>query len=136
MAALFAYEQFLQYRYPNLYGPKAKHSPVASPSSAGVPTALAPQIAASPLPSAAPQSRATSSLLSSPPEHTVEVSTNYFDAVFTSLGARLVSFKLKKYRETAAPNSPPYEMLRPSERMPIGVLVVRGNETIDDAEVH
>lgn len=133
MAALFAYEQFLQYRYPNLYGPKAKHSPAASPSSAGVTTTpLAPQIATNPV-----SSKATaSSLLPGAPERTVEVSTNYFDAVFTSRGARLVSFRLKKYRETAAKHSPPYEMLRESERMPIGVLVVRGNDTVDDNDVN
>src|SRR6202022_4113400 len=32
MAVLVAYQQFLQWRYPTLHGPKAKPSPVGSPT--------------------------------------------------------------------------------------------------------
>lgn len=44
------------------------------------------------------------------PERHITVETSKYQAVFTSRGARLVSFKLKDYRQTAAKDSPPVQM--------------------------
>ena len=45
------------------------------------------------------------------PAREITVETDKFQAVFTTQGARLVSFKLKDYRATADSNSPPVQML-------------------------
>ncbi len=44
----------------------------------------------------------------------IVVKTDKYEAVFTSTGARLISFKLKDYRATADSNAPPVEMFEPS----------------------
>lgn len=41
----------------------------------------------------------------------IPVSTNLYTAIFTENGAKLKSFKLKKYRETMGDNSPPKELV-------------------------
>jgi YidC/Oxa1 family membrane protein insertase len=46
----------------------------------------------------------------SAPARQIVVETAKYQAVFTTRGARLVSFNLKDYRETAAANSPPVHM--------------------------
>ncbi len=44
------------------------------------------------------------------PARDITVETDKYQAVFTSAGARLVSFKLKDYRATAAADAPPVQM--------------------------
>jgi YidC/Oxa1 family membrane protein insertase len=65
----------------------------------------------------------------------IEGDTDLFRAVFSSRGARLKSFKLKKFRETAAEDSPPYEMVKPAigGMLPLGFVCRRGDTTVDDA---
>ena len=46
------------------------------------------------------------------PEKTVEVDSDFYVAVFTTRGARLKSFVLRRYRQNAAKDSPPYEMVQ------------------------
>ena len=87
---------------------------------------------------AAPQAVESASLQgASPPgaaEQTINVSTDLYVAQFTTRGARLKSFRLKRYNETASPQSGWYEMVRPSPngRLPLGALVVRGDQVLDD----
>src|SRR5271155_4904826 len=66
-------------------------------------------------------------------EKLVTVETTVYQAVFTSLGARLKSFKLKDYRETVARTSPPYEMVQPSSsgELPLGLLIDSGTAVAD-----
>ena len=44
------------------------------------------------------------------PGREITVETDKYQAVFNTLGARLVSFKLKDYKETAAEDAPPVQM--------------------------
>ncbi|MFZ0889743.1 MAG: membrane protein insertase YidC, partial [Candidatus Binataceae bacterium] len=71
------------------------------------------------------------------PARTVEVDTDLFKAVFTTRGARLESFRLKKFRETAAADSPGYEMVWTAAggALPLGAIVLSGAGAIDDAGV-
>ena len=71
------------------------------------------------------------------PERTVEVDTDYYVAVFTTHGARLKSFVLNRYRQEAAKDSPPYEMVQvqPGGHLPLGVVTTRGGQLSDDSDV-
>ena len=64
----------------------------------------------------------------------VSVDTDLYHAVFTSDGARLESFQLKKYRTTVDPQSPPQETVVPGQNgeLPFGVEL-RGTKTLSDA---
>ncbi len=137
MVVLFGYQEFLQWRYPNLYGPKARPSSVASTNGAveATPSGNQAQSAAQATPALGNAATSSAGAIVKAPERTITVDTDYYSATLTSYGARLLSFKLKKYRETGAANSPPYEMIRPGDRMPLGLFVMQGNQTIDDADV-
>ncbi len=64
----------------------------------------------------------------------ITVDTELYTAVFTSLGARLESFRLKKYRTTVDPSSPPQEIIVPGEGgdYPFGVEL-RGRQNKPDS---
>jgi YidC/Oxa1 family membrane protein insertase len=68
-------------------------------------------------------------------EQLVTIDTDLYEATLTTHGARLESFKLKKYRTSVAANSPEYELIRRGERMPLGMIVVRNGVSRDDADV-
>ncbi len=138
MAILFGYQEFLQWRYPNLYGPNAKHSPVAaSPQATGAGASTsAENRAPSAVASATPVSSASSAALAPFAEKLFKIDTDLYEATLTSRGARLVSFKLKKYRATTAPDSPYYEVIRPGVRMPIGLIVGQGDNAASDADIN
>ena len=53
----------------------------------------------------------------------VRVETDNYIALFTNQGARLKSFKFKKYRASVAENSPPFEIISsaPGVPFPLGV---------------
>jgi YidC/Oxa1 family membrane protein insertase len=142
MAALFAYQEFLQWRYPNLYGPNAKHSVVATPTADISPLALNTATSGETPPTPSGNSVATLNSGGTPPaagaikvftERTFKIETDLYEATLTSRGARLTSFKLKKYRATTAPDSPYYEAIRPGVRMPLGVTV--GDTNASDADI-
>ena len=78
----------------------------------------------------APPAESKSMAQSAPPKiapdqeaRELKVETENYVAVFTTRGARLKSFKLKKYRASAAPDSPPYEIVQtaPGVPLPLGV---------------
>src|SRR5690349_8773271 len=74
--------------------------------------------------------------VSSVPAKEVSVETDNYTAVFTSAGARLKSFKFKKYRSSVDEKSPPFEMIRnvPGVPLPLGVRWQAGSP-VDDSDV-
>jgi YidC/Oxa1 family membrane protein insertase len=69
------------------------------------------------------------------PERTVEVDSDFYVAVFTTRGARLKSFTLNRYRQTAAKDSPPYQMVQVQAggHLPLGVVMTRDAQAVDDS---
>lgn len=69
------------------------------------------------------------------PERTIEVDTRLYDALLTTRGARMVSFRLKDYRETAEPDSPWYQMVRADAggRLPLGLIFNRNGAMVTDS---
>jgi YidC/Oxa1 family membrane protein insertase len=138
MAVLFAWQEFLAWRYPALYGPKSKHPPVsASPTPPISPLAQErpPLITTrTPVPEAIATPRP--STISASSEKIVEIETDTFIAKLSSRGGRLISLMLKKYRATDEPNSPAYQMIRPGERMPLGMSVVENGIATDDGDIN
>ena len=70
-------------------------------------------------------------------ERTVEVDSDFYVAVFTTHGARLKSFTLRRYRQNAAKDSPPYEMVQvpPGGHLPLGAVMTRGGKVFDDRDL-
>ena len=70
-------------------------------------------------------------------EKTVEVDSDFYVAVFTTRGARLKSFILRRYRQNAAKDSPPYEMVQipPGGHLPLGAVMTRGGQVFDDRDL-
>jgi YidC/Oxa1 family membrane protein insertase len=131
LGLVFAYQELVLKK---MYPPPDKNA--AQPT--------AGQIAGTPIPSLTGATNAPSTVASNPadsttanptlatasnvPEKLVEVDSDLFRAVFTNHGARLKSFQLKEYKESATPNSPSYEMVHPSStgRLPLGIVVDNG----------
>jgi YidC/Oxa1 family membrane protein insertase len=84
------------------------------------------------------QSTAMTPSMALVPEKTVEVDSDYYVAVFTTHGARLKSFVLDRYRQAAAKDSPPYEMVtvQPGGHLPLGAVITRGGEIFDDRDLN
>jgi YidC/Oxa1 family membrane protein insertase len=61
------------------------------------------------------------------PPRTIEVATDLYQAAITAKGARLLSFRLKQYRETVRKDSPLYDIVVQGERLPMGLIVKRGD---------
>ena len=99
-----------------------------------LPNSTAPGAAATA--AAAGQSGGMTPSMALVPERTIEVDSDLYAAVFTTHGARLKSFKLNKYRQSAEKNSPPYEMVQvaPGGRLPLGVVLTRGGNVVDDSD--
>ena len=70
-------------------------------------------------------------------ERTVEVDSDFYVAVFTTHGARLKSFTLRRYRQNAAKDSPAYEMVQvpPGGPLPLGAVLTRGGNVFDDRDL-
>lgn len=67
------------------------------------------------------------------PAKEVKVETDLYVATFTSNGARLKSFKLKRYRTAADKNSPPFEMISSATGVPLPLGIHLNNpQPIDD----
>ncbi len=69
------------------------------------------------------------------PPRTIEVATDLYQAAFTAKGARLLSFRLKHYRETVRKDSPLYDIVVQGERLPMGLIVKRGDTLYSDQAV-
>jgi len=121
-------EGVLRYLYPP---PPADIGEAAPPPRA----AEEPKVEAPPAkPDTAEPAHPTAALKPSAPERLVTVETDLYSAVFTTAGARLKSFRLKRYRTTVDPDSPPQEIIIPGQggNLPFGVEL-RGTEPLSDA---
>lgn len=136
LLAVFAYQEFV---LKQLYPPPAQHAIGPSPTPGGA----APQPTAAVAPAfspalATPTAPAAAAPVTQAPEQTVEVVTELYDAVFTSRGARLESFRLKKFRETAAPDSPGFQMVKPGPGgdLPLGLVLSLPSGPLSDREIN
>ncbi len=110
LLVLVAYEQFLRHYYRPPEGPETAPSPRAS-------SALE-EHAATPAQTARQTPQDATTKLDEPAEEQaleriVRVETPLYTTLFSTRGARLVSFRLKKYRTTVDPGSPPLELIIP-----------------------
>jgi YidC/Oxa1 family membrane protein insertase len=135
LGILFLYRELLQWRYPDLYGPKSRLAQRAgnAPGAANLgPLAIPTPIGSAP---ALANPRLKSGEITAAPVRTIRVDTNYYEALLTGYGGRLDSFRLKKFKQTSQSNSPYYQLIRPAARLPIGVLISSGGKMIDDGDV-
>jgi YidC/Oxa1 family membrane protein insertase len=135
LGIIFLYQELLQWRYPGLYGPKSREAQrLTKPSGR---SSLGPS--SSPTPTrATSESRIKGSNageITKAPVRSLKIDTSYYEAILTGYGGRLESFKLKKFKQNSRPDSPRYQMIRPGERLPLGLLVRVGGTTTDDSDV-
>jgi len=109
----------------------------AAPNQASQPSAPAASIESTPPPAMGiAELKSLTPLAVSPgPPKTIEVATDLYQATFTAKGARLLSFRLKQYRETVRKDSPLYDMVVQGERLPMGLVVSRGDTLYSDQGV-
>jgi YidC/Oxa1 family membrane protein insertase len=133
---------------PSMGQQTAQQQPAGGPSSAaqtatgGAGTQASPE-AASPMSSSAgapdigvPEPDSLTPMAISPgPPRTVDVDTDLYTATITAKGARLLSFRLKRYSETVSKDSPPYDVVSQGERLPMGLVISRGDKILADQGV-
>jgi YidC/Oxa1 family membrane protein insertase len=127
---IFAYQELVLKRlYPPIPAQQAQvgaspGAPSATGGAAGKGSSI-PEIASNSLIGEAPAA----------PERTIEVNTRRYDALLTTDGARLLSFRLKDYRESAEPGSPWYQMVReePGGKLPLGLVLNRSGAMFTDS---
>jgi YidC/Oxa1 family membrane protein insertase len=119
---VIAYQEYLRIYYPDL---GKKQAPAA-----GVTPAPMPAASDTARPEALPPETGVA------PTGDVTVDTPLIRAAFSSLGGRLVSLKLKRYRTTVNPESPPLELIAAgaASDQPLGV-VLRGAASWSDQEL-
>lgn len=117
LAILVLYQEvILRYVYPP--PPHEEEVSEEAPPPAGAPETAPP---------AAPEPSAPAAAAPAPhaavPGRILTIDTDLYTARFTTTGARLESFQLKKYRTTVEPDSPPQEMVVPgvNGELPFGV---------------
>lgn len=101
LLVLVLYQQWVTEQYsppPAPPAPESKQVEKVTPPAAQSPAALQ-------------QPQAVVQVPARQPAKDVRVETDYYVAVFTSLGARLKSFTFKRYRTSVSETSPPYEMI-------------------------
>jgi YidC/Oxa1 family membrane protein insertase len=108
----------------------APASIVSSPGAPGATSSPGKSAGAGP-----PSANQASALVA--PERTVTVDSDLYIAEFTTHGARLKSFKLKNYKQTAGKNGQPYEMVQvaPGGHLPLGAVMTRGEQVLNDSEL-
>ena len=118
---VLGYQEYLRIYYPNL-GKRPSATPAATPA---MPPPAEGQPADIPRGEVAP-----------PPAGNLSVDTPLLAASISSVGGRLVSLRLKKYRTTIDPQSPPLELVAAGENgdAPLGV-VLRGPSPWNDAQL-
>jgi YidC/Oxa1 family membrane protein insertase len=137
LGILFLYQELLQWRYPDRYGPKSRQAQELARRSGAAkqpPTAVHTPIPTNPE-SATARIGPTAGEITSAPVHTIKVDTSYYEALLTGYGGRLESFRLKKFKQTSQPNSRDYQMIRPGDRLPMGILISSAGKVTDDSDV-
>jgi YidC/Oxa1 family membrane protein insertase len=119
-------EVVLRYLYP----PPQRQEQVTAPIPEAEPPLAAPK---QPAPEVVPPPAPAVESVPAPEARHISVDTELYTAVFTSSGARLESFRLKKYRTTVEASSPPQETIVPGEGgdFPFGVEL-RGHQSKSD----
>ncbi len=107
-------------------------SPISSPVSSPISSAGSTAQATGGVPE--PESLIPTTMSASPPR-AVEVDTDLYEATFTAKGARLLSFRLKRYRQTVRKDSPLYDVVVQGERLPMGLIVNRGDKIFGDSGI-
>ncbi|MBI3784787.1 MAG: membrane protein insertase YidC, partial [Deltaproteobacteria bacterium] len=122
IAILLLYQEFVIKRF---YPPPSQDEiqtsePQAPPAAANAPSEVNP---APPSDSGSANEAATAEVHAAANNQLVTVDTPLYTATFGTSGARLVSFKLKRYRTTVDADSPPQEAIVPGQagELPIGV---------------
>jgi YidC/Oxa1 family membrane protein insertase len=77
----------------------------------------------------------TPKAMSPGPPRTIEVDTDLYTATITTKGARLLSFQLTRYKESVDKDSPPYDIITQGARLPMGLVVSRGDKIYADQGV-
>lgn len=138
---LIGYEQFLRYYYGTPPSPSEQEQSAASPEVAPESSRQSSEGPARPVETREIQAEQPSTeavRLPTAPERIVEIESPLWTAQFSTHGARLVSWRLKKYRTTVEPQSPPLELILPAAdgEAPFAVEL-RGNAVpkLDDRKV-
>jgi YidC/Oxa1 family membrane protein insertase len=111
---LIAYQQFINHYYGA--PPTESPAPTSVKSDAEKTSTAAP---APVVPAGAPSQAAPVELGAGQSAREIRVETDNYLAVFTSQGARLKSFKFKKYRTSADEKSPPFEIVSNAAGVPL-----------------
>jgi YidC/Oxa1 family membrane protein insertase len=129
LAAVFAYQELVLKRLypPKEAGQQSVSESQPSPTAAELATPAAPAFAAKPAVSAPLAAGSSAPRL-------IEVETDAFIAALNTRGGRLESLKLKKFRETAARNSPLLELVTPAAggQLPLGLMADTRGGRLDD----
>lgn len=122
---VIAYQEYLRISYPD-FGKKPHPAPTQAPDAPEVP----PRAPAVDVP--APSTGGASVR----PNENITIETPLVRAGFSTLGGRLVSLQLKRYRATVDSLSPPLELVAAgmSHDLPLGVLL-RGAKSLSDQSV-
>src|SRR5581483_420172 len=108
---------------------EVKSTASASPSAA---TATAPAEA---VPAGAGAAGTLAPAAAPGPERMLTIETDQYIARITTHGGRIKSFLLKRYRETASPDSGLYEMIPQTGDfvLPLGAVLARGDQMLNDS---
>ena len=117
---LVVYQQLVNYYYPT---PVVAPAPVDVKSQGEKAAEQGTAPTTTPAPATAPPVTAPAEILPGQPAKEITVETDNYFAVFTTHGARLKSFKFKKFRTSAEPTSPLFEVVTnaPGVPLPLGV---------------
>ena len=132
VAILVLYQQFVLKRlYTPSASPPENSALPAAPAQSEIPPAAAPPAAVAP-PPAVPEAAPVQAVQGSD----IVVDTDLYQATFTTAGARLKSFVLKRFRTAVSADSPPLQMIQypVANKLPLGVSLV-GATQLSDAGV-
>src|SRR5208282_1784107 len=140
LGLIFAYQELVLKRmYPPPSSEQMENARLAqqNASPGTIPSAAAPSvgaIAASSAPSIV-SAGALAPATPAAPERIVTIDTDLFVAQITTRGARIKSFRLKRYHETSAPDSALFEMVPQSGEfiLPLGAILNRGDQLLNDS---
>ena len=113
---LVVYQQMVSYYYPT---PATAPAPVEVKSDGEKATSPAAPLSATPTPAPASAPTPPIEIPHGQPAKEITVETDNYRAVFTTHGARLKSFKFKKFRTSAVAKSPPFEMVTTAAGVPL-----------------
>jgi YidC/Oxa1 family membrane protein insertase len=147
LGLIFAYQELVLKRMYPPTSEEAGATPTAARTAGAAASAMASAAGA---PSAAPTSSAAAALPAlpgvagalkpaGPPGATrdIQVETPLYVATISTRGGRITSFKLRKYKETAAANSGLYEMVPPgaAQSLPLELLIARAGGLANDSDL-